>query len=85
MNDELHRPERVLSPLASAVVLALGFWTSLFVGIVTTPRSALSATGPFVIASLITFLGLFVIVAAFSRIVLHHASGATAVQAACSI
>lgn len=65
------------------LVLAFALPATLFVGIVTTPRSSLLAAGPFVLVLLIAFVGLFVVVTVFSIFVLHHRLGAAAIQAAC--
>ncbi len=65
----------------NALVLAFALPASLFVGIVTTSRSSLLAAGPFVLASLIAFVGLFVVVALFSVFMLHHGLGTAAIQA----
>lgn len=65
------------------LVLAFALPATLFVGIVTTPRSSLLAAGPFVLALLIAFVGLFMAMAAFSVFVLHHGLGAAAIQANC--
>jgi predicted permease len=54
----------------------------LFVGVVTTSRSTLVGAAPFVIATLVTFVGLFLVVAMFSMFALHRSLGAAAVQAA---
>ena len=67
------------------LVLTFALPALLFVGIVTTPRSSLLAAGPFVLALLIAFVGLFVVVAVFSVFVLHHRVGAAALQASCIV
>jgi predicted permease len=67
----------------NALVITFALPASLFVGIVTTPRSSLLAAGPFVIVLLIAFIGLFVAVALFSVFVLRRGAGAAAVQATC--
>ncbi|EFH80009.1 AEC family transporter [Ktedonobacter racemifer] len=67
------------------LVLTFALPALLFVGIVTTPRSSLLAAGPFVLALLIAFVGLFVVVAVGSRFVLHHRVGAAALQASCIV
>lgn len=67
------------------LVLTFALPALLFVGIVTTPRSSLLATGLFVPALLIAFVGLFVVVAVFSVFVLHHRVGAAALQASCIV
>ena len=65
----------------NTLVLEFALPASLFVGIVTTSRSSLLAAGPFVLALLITFVGLFVVVALFSVFGLHHGLGEAAIQA----
>src|SRR5919106_53006 len=70
---------RGLNPL----VITFALPASLFVGIVTTPRSSLLTAGLFVIVLLIAFIGMFVAVALFSMFVLRHGAGAAAVQATC--
>src|SRR5579864_4602063 len=67
------------------LVLTFALPALLFVGIVTTPRSSLLAAGPFVLALLIAFVGLFVVGAVFSVFVLHHGVGAAALQASCIV
>lgn len=67
------------------LILTFALPALLFVGIVTTPRSSLLAAGPFVLALLIAFVGLFVVVAVFSVFVLHHRVGAAALQAICIV
>lgn len=67
------------------LVLTFALPALLFVGIVTTLRSSLLAAGPFVLALLIAFVGLFVVVAVGSRFVLHHRVGAAALQASCIV
>jgi malonate transporter and related proteins len=67
------------------LVLTFALPALLFVGIVTTPRSSLLAAGPFVLALLIAFVGLFVVGAVFSVFVLHHRVGAAALQASCIV
>jgi predicted permease len=67
----------------NALVITFALPASLFVGIVTTPRSSLLAADPFIIVLLIAFIGLFVAVALFSVFVLRRGAGAAAVQATC--
>jgi malonate transporter and related proteins len=67
------------------LVLTFALPALLFVGIVTTPHSSLLAAGPFVLALLIAFVGLFVVGAVFSVFVLHHRVGAAALQASCIV
>ena len=67
------------------LVLTFALPALLFVGIVTTPRSSLLAAGPFVLALLLAFVGLFVAVALVSVFVLHHGVGAAALQAISSV
>jgi hypothetical protein len=67
----------------NGLVITFALPASLFLGIVTTPRSSLLAAGPFVIVLLIAFIGLFVAMALFSVFVLRHGAGPAAVQATC--
>src|SRR5436305_8533008 len=64
------------------LVLEFALPATLFVGIVTTSRSSLLATIPFLIALLIAFVGLFLVVTVFSVFVLHRVLGVAAMQAA---
>src|SRR5947209_18386279 len=63
------------------LVLEFALPASLFVVIVTTSRSSLLATFPFLIALLIGFLGLFVVVTVFIVFVLHQVLGVSAMHA----
>ena len=67
------------------LVLTYALPALLFVGIVTTRRSSLLASGTFVLALLIVFIGLFAVVAAISVFVLHRGVGAAALQANCIV
>jgi malonate transporter and related proteins len=51
------------------LILTFALPALLFVGVVTTPRNSLLAAGLFVLALLITFVGLFVVVVVGSRFV----------------
>jgi len=53
----------------------------LFVGVVSTPHSALVSAGPFLMALLGSFASLFIVIAAISLAVLRHSLGAAALQA----
>jgi malonate transporter and related proteins len=63
------------------LVLQYALPAMLFVGVVTTPHRALASAGPFVVALLGSFAGLFLLIAAFSGVVLRHSMGAAALQA----
>jgi malonate transporter and related proteins len=63
------------------LVLKYALPATLFVGVVGTPRSALASAGPFFLALLGSFAGLFVVTAAISATVLRHSVGAAALQA----
>lgn len=67
------------------LILDYALPAALFVGIVTTPRTVLLASGPFVIALLIAFLGVFILAAAFSRIILRRGLGKAALHGACMV
>ena len=66
------------------LVLSFALPALLFAGIVTTSRSSLLTAGPFVLALLIVFVGLFVVVALLSMFTLHRGVGAAALQASCT-
>jgi malonate transporter and related proteins len=63
------------------LVLKYALPATLFVGVVSTPHSALVSAGPFLIALLGSFAGLFIVIAAISVLVLRHSVGAAALQA----
>jgi malonate transporter and related proteins len=63
------------------LVLKYALPAMLFVGVVSTPHSALVTAGPFLMALLGSFAGLFIAVAAISLAVLRHSLGAAALQA----
>jgi malonate transporter and related proteins len=63
------------------LVLKYALPAMLFVGVVSTPHSALVNAGPFLIALLGSFAGLFIVIAAISLVVLRHSVGAAALQA----
>jgi malonate transporter and related proteins len=63
------------------LVLKYALPAMLFVGVVSTPHSALVSAGPFLMALLGSFAGLFIAVAAISLAVLRHSLGAAALQA----
>jgi malonate transporter and related proteins len=63
------------------LVLKYALPAMLFVGVVSTPHSALRSAGPFLIALLGSFGGLFVVIALISLAVLRHTLGAAALQA----
>jgi malonate transporter and related proteins len=63
------------------LVLKYALPAMLFVGVVSTPHSALVTAGPFLMALLGSFAGLFIAVDAISLAVLRHSLGAAALQA----
>lgn len=63
------------------LVLTYALPALLFVATVNTTRSQMFAEAAFVVATLIAFLGLYIVVVIFSLRVLHHPIGAAALQA----
>jgi hypothetical protein len=66
----------------NSLVLDFAFPALLFVGIVRASRSSLFAEFPFVLALLVAALGLFLVVALVSLLVLRHTLSAAAIQSA---
>jgi malonate transporter and related proteins len=64
------------------LVLDFALPAMLFVGIVSTPRSTLLAALPFAFAMIVASLGLFLVVALVSVLVLRHTLGTAAMQSA---
>ena len=65
----------------SHLVLHYAMPAMMFVATVSTKRSELLAEGPFLMALLGAFVGLFIVVVLFSVFVLHHSLGEAALQA----
>lgn len=67
------------------LVLTFALPALLFVGIVATPRSSLLSAGPFVLALIIAFVGLFGVVALLSALAGHRRVGTAVLQASCGV
>ena len=65
----------------SYLVLHYAMPAMMFVATVSTKRSEMLAEGPFLMALLGAFVGLFIVVVLFSVFVLHHSLGEAALQA----
>src|SRR5437773_7852617 len=63
------------------LVLDFALPAMMFVATVKTPRDQLLGEGPYALAILVAFIGLFLIVVLFSMRVLHHSVGEAALQA----